>query len=256
MGQMGETSARVEKAAHEALVERVASPSLGGRPLDQWFADKPDAEVSGAEPGYVQHLDMAALQQVAERSDLRIRVRAMPGAYVHGGVTLVEVAGAPDDDDIRRLREAFSVAADRSFEQDPRFGLIVLSEIGSRALSAAVNDSGTAIDVIGRLVRVLIVWADRGEPDEAPRYDRVFVPALDPTDLLDDAFFAIARDAGNRLEIHLRLQKALLALAQCEDPAFTRAVRAFSLASHRRASDALAAEDRDRFVRETTEMRA
>jgi len=119
-----------------------------------------------------------------------------------------------------------------------------------------VNDSGTAIDIIGRLVRVLIIWGSRGEPDEAPQCDRVFVPALDPTDLLDDAFFSIARDAGNRLEIHLRLQKALLALAQSEDPDFTRAAKDFSLASYRRASDALGAEDRDRLVRETTGMRA
>ena len=37
----------------------------------------------------------------------------------------------------------------------PVFGLCVLAENASRALSPAVNDPGTAIDVIGRGVRLL-----------------------------------------------------------------------------------------------------
>ena len=33
-----------------------------------------------------------------------------------------------------------------------------MSEIASKALSPAVNDPGTAINVIGRLVRLLSTW--------------------------------------------------------------------------------------------------
>jgi hypothetical protein len=45
----------------------------------------------------------------------------------------------------------------RSFDQDPRFGAVVLTEIASRALSPGMNDPGTAIDVIGRAVRLLAI---------------------------------------------------------------------------------------------------
>ena len=41
---------------------------------------------------------------------------------------------------------------------------VVLAEIASRALSPAVNDPGTAIDVLGRLVRVLSRWELPAEP--------------------------------------------------------------------------------------------
>jgi hypothetical protein len=53
----------------------------------------------------------------------------------------------PKEDEETRLSSAFLVGPDRSFKQDPRFGMIVLSEIASRALSPGVNDPGTAIDV-------------------------------------------------------------------------------------------------------------
>ncbi|MCI1114058.1 DUF2254 domain-containing protein, partial [Stenotrophomonas maltophilia] len=87
-------------------------------------------------------------------------VAALPGAFLHPGRPLAHVAGGSSDID-GAIRDAFSIGDERSYDQDPRFGLAVMAEIASRALSPAVNDSGTAIDVIGRLVRVLACWAER-----------------------------------------------------------------------------------------------
>jgi uncharacterized membrane protein len=46
----------------------------------------------------------------------------------------------------------------RYFEEDPRFGLITLSEIASRALSPAVNDPGTAIQIISSHIRLFSLY--------------------------------------------------------------------------------------------------
>ena len=111
------------------------------------------------------------------------------------------------------------VGNDRVFDHDPRFGLVVLSEIASRALSAAVNDPGTAIDDIGRLVRLFVLWSDRTERNDGaakkrktPLYDRVEVPELSVRDMLDDAFSAIGRDGATMVEVAIRLQKDLRSL--------------------------------------------
>jgi uncharacterized membrane protein len=53
-----------------------------------------------------------------------------------------------------RLRTAFTLGDMRYFEEDPRFGLITLSEIASRALSPAVNDPGTTNSNNGCHVRL------------------------------------------------------------------------------------------------------
>ena len=109
----------------------------------------------------------------------------------------------------------------RSFDQDPRFGLIVLGEIGQRALSAAVNDPGTAIDVMNRLVRVLID-AQRADDDdaaatssaaEAPQHDRVTLVPLDEAALVYDAFEPLSRDGAGLIEVGIRMQKLLGMLA-------------------------------------------
>lgn len=53
----------------------------------------------------------------------------------------------------RALSRAFTVERHRSFEHDPRLGLIALGEIASRALAPATNDPGTAVEVLNALLR-------------------------------------------------------------------------------------------------------
>ena len=110
---------------------------------------------------------------------------------------------------------AFTIGDARSYEQDPRFGLIVLAEVASRALSPGVNDPGTAIDVIGTAVRLLHEWCRPVEDDEEGKieYPRIFVPQLNERHLIEDIFTPIARDGAALAEVGIRLQKALRAVA-------------------------------------------
>ena len=130
---------------------------------------------------------------------------------MHCGAPLLWCSQPISDDELERLRNAFTLGEQRSFEQDPRFGLCVLSEIASRALSPAVNDPGTAIDIIGRAVRLfsLPVQADSA----TAHYSQLFMRPTQISDMFDDIFTGIARDGAALVEVQLRLQKALQALA-------------------------------------------
>jgi uncharacterized membrane protein len=122
----------------------------------------------------------------------------------------------------------------------------VLSEIAGRALSPAVNDPGTAIQIIGTLVRLFKSWAEVtvDESAEEPKYDRVEVPELSAQDLLDDAFTAIARDGAGTVEVAVRLQKALKSLAAIGDTDLREAAEQHAQLALKRAEKALVvAED-------------
>jgi len=222
LGRVGETTDRVEEATRQALEARLREPCLGGRPLHGPLDDPPgDAIAITAEViGYVQHIDMPALSQLSEASDADVYVKALPGKFVYPHAPIAWITKPGNEIDIDMLRKAvcnaFSIDDERSFDQDPRFGLAVMSEIASRALSPAMNDPGTAIDVIGRTTRLLSIWANGpdGDPKDEPKYPRVHVPPLDSADLLEDGFMAIARDGSGLIEVQLRLQKSLLALSR------------------------------------------
>jgi uncharacterized membrane protein len=222
LGRLGTTIDSVEAATADALRRRRRTPHLRG------VAAGPRPEgarsVFGDGIGYVQRVDVSALQSCAEASQLRITVAALPGTFAAPGRVLAWVSADSGDLaelDVGPIARAFVIAADRKFDEDPRFGLIVLSEIASRALSPAVNDPGTAIDILGRFVRLFALWiepAQDGETQDA-ECNRVEVPALSLDDMFDDAFTAIARDGAGLVEVAGRVQKALASLAGAGDAA-------------------------------------
>lgn len=214
LGRTGETIARVEEAASKALRERAEQPHLGGCP--QLDTDGAVTAVSSSEIGYLCHIDMRALEALAVELDTRFHVAVLPGTFVTPASTMMRAERALSDEQLAAVQSAFVVGDARTFDFDPRFGLSVMSEIGSRALSQAINDPGTVIDVIGRGVRILSAWAERRR-DAEPDYPHVTAPALSTADLFADFFAPLARDGAGLTEAVVRILKGLAALAACGD---------------------------------------
>lgn len=218
LGTVVETTGRVEEAVTRAMRGRVDTPYLGGRLLRDPSNDVPSGArpVHAAQIGYVQHVDVKALGELAEERKGHVFVTSLPGTFVDPSRPLawaLDIEAEHTD----ALRDAFTIGHERSFDQDPRFGLAVLAEIASRALSPAMNDAGTAIDVIGRAVRVLAIWSEEPEATaEHVKFPRVMVPEIGVGDLFDDVFAPIARDGAGLVEVQVRLQKALLALGKID----------------------------------------
>ncbi|MEO8202545.1 MAG: DUF2254 domain-containing protein [Betaproteobacteria bacterium] len=250
LGRLGSTIDRVEQATAAAMKRRLAAPRLHGAPPGP-PAGRGQA-VYASSIGYVQHVDMATLQACAESAHGRVEVAALPGVFAAPGRALAYVndgAGEADRIDRDRVAAAFRIGGDRLFEDDPRFGLVVLSEIAGRALSPAVNDPGTAIDIIGTLVRLFAQW--HGEPESEkpkepvePRYDRVEVAEISLDDMFDDAFRSIARDGAGMVEVVVRLEKAFDSLATLGDAQMRATAQRHARLAFKRAEAGLAmAED-------------
>ena len=171
-------------------------------------------------------------------------LRVLPGSFVDKHTVLMHVDKL-DDMDLESLRAAFTIGVRRSFDQDPRFGVSVLSEIASRALSPAVNAPGTAIDVIGKGVRILSLWDRRMELEEEvlPRCSQIFVPGLSLSDLFDDFFGPMSRDGAGMVEVGIRMQKSLASLARNRDAAFAPAAVRHSALALKRAEIALPVDE-------------
>lgn len=215
MGRVSETIDCIESATREALDARSEPLHYGGRAYEAAPADA--TPVCSPVIGYVQHVDIAVLCEVAESLALDLYVAATPGHFVHLGDPLCWISASaqlPDQPARERLGRCFIIGGARTFEQDPRFGFIVLAEVASRALSPAVNDPGTAIDVIGTGTRLLNHWALRlaAHRDDRPVHRRLYVNPLQLDDFFTDLFRPIARDGAGMIEVGITLRKALTAL--------------------------------------------
>ena len=222
LGRLGTVIEKVEAVTEASLRRRLKQPVLRGVKAE---GRTDGLAIYSAHIGYIQRIDIAALQSLAQKEDLKIEVASLPGKFATPDMPLAYLRAAADSENTlvdqekincEKFANAFVIGKSRTFDDDPRFGLIVLSEIASRALSPAVNDPGTAIGIIGSLVRLLAPCAQAGrDTSEEPEvsFDRVAVPEVYLGDMFDDAFNPIARDGAAVIEVIIRLQKALSTLA-------------------------------------------
>ena len=243
LGRMGETIRRVETATLKAMTQRLSRPYLGARPQPKGASGQ--HTVFAPETGFVQHVSMDLLQACTEEEDGDIlHLHVLPGAFVEPSVVLVSSHRPVDEARRKAICNAVLIGSSRTFDHDPRFGLVVMGEIATRALSPGINDPGTALDVMATSVRVLVHWVEQlredgadGEPAEV-EFDRVTAPALREAGMLEDVFMPLARYGASAVEVGVTLQRALASIRRLDHPAFNQAAQELSRYAIERAEHA------------------
>ncbi|TMM54452.1 DUF2254 domain-containing protein [Sulfitobacter sabulilitoris] len=260
-GSLIDTTRQVEGIARRQFAERLATPCLGARPL---IGAAPDNTriIRATQSGYIQHIYPQALDKAARMHGVDLYLTRDIGSFVFLNEPLVQVrdTGAPpadgcDDDTLARaVRDNVVLDDVRSYDQDPRFGLMVMGEIASKALSPGINDPGTAIDVITRVGRILSDYSDETQGNGDLPYPNLWVHPLEPTDLIEDGFGSLARDGAAVIEVQQRLQSTLTGLMHHPDKGLQDAARIAAGIELRRAWSALKFDhDRARLRRSVAE---
>ena len=217
LGGVAESIDLAEEATRKALLALAADPLLGGV---RRTAPPPRGSALGpVAPGFVQAIDIDELGGLAKALDVEIHLLSRPGAFAGPGRPLLLTSRPLEDEPLARLRDTFVMGHQRTFEADARFGLVVLSEIASRALSPAVNDPGTAIDVVTTSTRLLCEWAAAvAQAKPEVRWPQLHVEPVTVDHLLEDAFRWIARDGAALAEVQIWMLKSLgMLVAQDRD---------------------------------------
>src|ERR1700761_5513877 len=131
--------------------------------------------------GYVQFIKHQNLVRLAARADAVITLEHRPGHFVVRGHRFATVWPPETAPLVRQaLGRAHIVGPHRTLSQDVSFGIDQLVEIALRALSAAVNDTFTAltcIDWLGEnLCKIVVQW----HPARVHRDDRGFIRVIAP----------------------------------------------------------------------------
>jgi uncharacterized membrane protein len=234
-GRLSDIMDRVEVATTDAMTSRLKAPWLGANPIRERNPPQRAIPLPSHAVGHMQFINLDRLNTLALNAGCSIYLDVLPGEFVYQGTVLAHVLDGPIgpafDTLLADIHASVDIGMERSFDQDPRFGMITLSEIASRALSPAINDPGTAIDVIRRMTRVISLWQDPAAPDV--KYPHLWIRGMSSEEMLRDAFAAIARDGAALYEVQITLQRAFLAMAHLSPGIFANAA---AIQSHRAMS--------------------
>jgi len=148
--------ALIAKGLRLSLADDIASArdlgNIFAGPLED-MAEPASLTILSTRPGAVQAVDLRGVSTWADRHECLVVMRHFVGDFIETGDVLFEVYGNPGRADAAEhdLRGLVALGLERTIDQDPAFALRVMVDVASKALSPAVNDPTTAVQVLDYL---------------------------------------------------------------------------------------------------------
>ena len=228
LGSVEDSLLSAEKRAREALLAHARHPRFGASDLtSDTVLPMELTALHAPQSGFLQLIDMGRLQNCLPGA-VSIYLSVRPGMHVLTGQVIAQVSGHIDEATKHALAEVFTFGKHRTHEQDAEFGLVVLSEIASKALSPGINDPGTAIEALLTLKSLLWEFARESPTGDGISAPNVFVNFPDAKGFVDVAFAPIARDGAGTIEVAVALRSSLSALVDSGNAAMAMAACDFA----------------------------
>jgi uncharacterized membrane protein len=215
----------------ELQIKRGKHPEIFAGVLDAG-GEEPSLAVRSRRAGAIQAVDVDALADWAHKHDCLITLSHGIGDFVPSGAELVRVYGCQNVGrrDARRLGEMVALGDERTIEQDPAFAIRILVDVANLALSPAVNDPTTAVQVLDylgealRLVGTTKLSSDTWVGDHRPPRG-VVIPARSWDDYLTLTVNEIRIYGAGGIQVMRRLRAMLEELHEEIRPEYRAAVR-------------------------------
>ncbi|MGE0764874.1 MAG: DUF2254 domain-containing protein [Hyphomicrobiaceae bacterium] len=242
----------------EATLDMITPENVGTWGARVGYSELPEGAlpICGPRVGYLHAIDVEGLSDWAEENGLVVHLLVRPGDSIDTATPFAAIEPAPAilgehlARHLERIASCLEIDASRDYMIDVRFGFVTLAETADRALSPGINDPGTAIAILGRQLEVMTRWAEvRKQVDALPKFERVYMPALTAEEVMRDCFTAISRDGAGAVEVGIRLQKTLAAIARLGEADMTIAAGELSRCALVLAENALIAEAHKDLVR-------
>jgi uncharacterized membrane protein len=226
-------AALVAKAGKQALREVLEEATRPGAPAvvpaPYTAPGKPVRIVRLQRGGAIQAIDFRSLGNWAHEHENLVVLRHPVGDFVSSGAALFEVYGPdPGDDCEERLRSMVALGVERTIEQDPAFAVRIMVDVAIRALSPAVNDPTTAVQVLDHLEDLLRLVGQTDLSDEGTQLESMdsglVVPIRRWSDYLTLSVTEIREYGTSSIQVVRRLRAMLEELAESVLPERREAV--------------------------------
>jgi uncharacterized membrane protein len=182
-------------------------------------ATAPTFVLRSTRSGTIQAIDTAGLTAFARNQACLVVFRHPVGDFVPVGATILEVHGSTLPGAVsRRLSGMVALGAERTIEQDPAFAIRVMVDIAIRALSPAVNDPTTAVQVLDYLEETLRIVGAAARPADGASTDflatGVVMPVRTWPDFLALGITEIREYGATSIQVARRLHALLEELGE------------------------------------------
>jgi uncharacterized membrane protein len=174
----------------------------------------PALVVRATRAGTIQAVDARGLTRFARHHGCLLVFRHAVGDFVSVGTAILEVHGVlPPPAATRQLSRLVAFGVERTIEQDPSFAIRVMVDVATKALSPAVNDPTTAVQVLDHLGETLRMIGTTPNPADGASSTAIATGLVMPVrtfpDILLLAVTEIREYGGGSIQVVRRLHALL-----------------------------------------------
>jgi uncharacterized membrane protein len=216
-------AAEGRRAFEDALAEASRPDTTFVPKGSEGLTTAPTFVVRARRAGTIQAVDARGLTRFARRHQCLLVFRHTVGDFVPVGAAILEVHGADLSPGVtRRLSGLVALGVERTIEQDPVFAIRVMVDVATRALSPAVNDPTTAVQVLDHLGETLrMMGTAQAPPDQQPTerlLSGVVMPIRTWPEILSLAVTEIREYGATSIQVVRRLRALLQELGDLVVP--------------------------------------
>jgi uncharacterized membrane protein len=175
---------------------------------------EPTQVVRSPRAGAIQALNGEGLVRFAREHNCTLVMNHVVGDFVAAETPVIRVygaAGSPPTTE-RHLQRMIALGVERTIEQDPAFAVRIMVDVAIKALSPAVNDPTTAVQVInhlGHTLRLIGSTDFQRRRHGGDRRSRVFLPARGWEEYLALGVTEIREYGASSIQVVRRLRAML-----------------------------------------------
>lgn len=167
-------------------------------------------QIQSSKSGYLQAIDYEGLVTLAQKEEIIIELKLMPGDFQMMGSGIMTIKANQSNLDLSTtLNDCMIVGKQKTSDQDMEYSIDQLVEIAVRALSPGINDPTTAITCIDHLSSALSIIALRQFPPniymDSDEQLRVIAKPYSFTGMFNTAFDQIRQNGSGSEAICIRL---------------------------------------------------
>lgn len=216
IAKLGQVRTLLTKTEDQALItveKYIKNRYQGCNKLIEDKIPEKSIPILASDYGFLNDISFESLNEFCKNSDAKIYIVKYKGEHLASSevVAYIKCSETLTKDKLAKLSSNFIITNEKSFNEDPIFGIETLSEIAAKALSPATNDPTTAINVIDTINRCLNCLFDSNTVNEQQIiYENLYTKDITIDRFIRSGFEYIRIYGSSNLLVAKRIQKSLL----------------------------------------------
>ncbi|QLE79667.1 DUF2254 domain-containing protein [Francisella sp. Scap27] len=241
LGQVKTLMSKTESQALKAVKKYAENPHLNCNTFEKDGIPENAQFIYSQDYGFLNDINLQGLNIFCKDNKIKLYIVKYKGEHLAYSETLAFAKSSKNisKESLEQILSYFTISTEKSFIDDPVFGLETLGEIAAKALSPSTNDPGTAIDIVDSINRCLKTLFTHDKKNSKVKFEQISLKEIAVERFVKSSFEYVRIYGSQNIMVAKRIQKSLIHISKHLNRQNKKVVLAYAKSCQKQADDQL-----------------